>query len=139
MEYAYKLDFKVRDYECDIQGVVNNSVYQNYLEHARHEFLLDRGIDFAELAMKNINLVVVRAELDYRLPLRSGEKLWVGLNLQRASKVRFEFLQDIYRAADDKLILNAKVTGTSLNERGRPFVPEMLEALFTQVPAEMAP
>ena len=130
MDYAYKLDFKVRDYECDLQGVVNNGVYQNYLEHTRHEFLLSRGIDFAALAKKNINLVVTRAELDYRLPLCSSDEFWVGLNLSRPSKVRFEFQQDIYRKADEKLMLNARITGTSLNERGRPFVPDELEKLF---------
>lgn len=130
MDYTYRLDFKVRDYECDIQGVVNNGVYQNYLEHARHEFLLSAGINFAQLAKRNINLVVVRAELDYKLPLHSGDEFWIGLNLQRPSKVRFEFIQDIYRKPDGKLMLNARITGTSLNERGRPFVPEELEKLF---------
>ena len=33
---VFKVDFTVRDYECDLQGIVNNAVYQNYLEHARH-------------------------------------------------------------------------------------------------------
>lgn len=131
MEYAFKLDFKVRDYECDLQGVVNNGVYQNYLEHTRHEFLRSSGIDFAALARDNINLVVIRAELDYRFPLHSGDQFWVGLNVQQSSKVRFDFLQDIYRSVDDKLILNAKITGTSLNERGRPFVPEQIRRLFS--------
>ena len=130
MDYRYKLELKVRDYECDIQGIVNNSVYQNYLEHARHEFLLESGVDFAALAKAGINLVVVRAELDYKFPLQSGDKFWIGLNVQRASKVRFEFLQDIYRTSDDKLILNGKIIGTSLNERGRPTVPDMLETMF---------
>jgi len=130
MDYQFKLDFKVRDYECDIQGVVNNSVYQNYLEHTRHEYLLSTGIDFAELAHQKINLVVVRAELDYKTPLVSGDAFWVGLNLQRTSKVRFEFIQNIYRAADDKVALKAVITGTAVNERGRPFAPEIIEQLF---------
>ena len=130
MDFQYKLDFKVRDYECDIQGIVNNSVYQNYLEHARHEFLIEQGIDFAELARQNINLVVVRAELDYKTPLQSGDRFWVGLNMIAASKVRFEFHQSIFRAADDKLSLKAIITGTALNERGRPFLPAAIESLL---------
>jgi len=130
MDYQFKLDFKVRDYECDLQGVVNNSVYQNYLEHTRHEFLLSAGIDFAELTRQKVNLVVIRAELDYKIPLTSGDNFWVGLNLERSSKLRFDFLQDIYRSADDKLMLKAKITGTGVNERGRPFLPEALDTLF---------
>ncbi len=125
--YNYKLDFKVRDYECDIQGVVNNSVYQNYLEHTRHEYLLDIGIDFAKLAAEKINLVVVRAELDYKFPLRSGDEFWVGLNFERVSQIRFGFLQDIYRKPDDKLIVKGRIIGTALNERGRPFLPKVIE------------
>lgn len=130
MDYIFKLDFKVRDYECDLQGVVNNGVYQNYLEHARHEFLLQSGIDFAALARNNVNLVVVRAELEYKLPLTSGDRFWVGLNIARSSKIRFDFLQDIYRSADDKLVLKGKITGTAVNERGRPMIPEAIDKLF---------
>ena len=133
MSYSFRLDFKVRDYECDMQGVVNNGVYQNYLEHARHEFLLESGVNFAELARKNINLFVVRAELDYRYPLRSGDRFWIGLNFVQSSKVRFDFIQDIFRLPDNKLILNAKITGTALNERGRPFVPDELAKMVQSV------
>ncbi len=130
MEYAFKLDFKVRDYECDIQGIVNNGVYQNYLEHARHEYLLVSGVDFAALARNKINLVVVRAELDYKIPLQSGDEFWIGLNTRKSSKVRFEFLQDIYRRSDNRLVMRAKITGTSINERGRPFLPAEIAGLF---------
>lgn len=130
MKNTFKLNFKVRDYECDIQGVVNNGVYQNYLEHARHEFLLQSGINFAELAKKNINLVVVRAELDYKRPLQSGDEFSVGVTIRQASKVRFEFLQEIYTTAANKLILNAKIIGTALNEQGRPFALPALVELY---------
>lgn len=123
---SFTLDFKVRDYECDMQGVVNNSVYQNYLEHARHEFLLSKGINFAELARQKINLVVLRAELDYKVSLVSGDEFFIDVELIQSSRVRFDFLQNIYRKKDNKLILSAKITGTSLNERGRPFAPDFM-------------
>jgi len=133
MEYKYKIDFKVRDYECDLQGVVNNGVYFNYLEHARHEFLLSRGVDFAELARRNINLVVTRAELDYKTSLQSGDEFWIGLNVEQSSKLRFSFYQDIYRKDNNKLSLQAIIIGTALNERGRPFFPEELSSIFTSL------
>ena len=49
MNYIYELEMKVRDYECDLQGIVNNANYQHYLEHTRHEFLTSVGISFAAL------------------------------------------------------------------------------------------
>lgn len=121
---------KVRDYECDMQGIVNNAVYQHYLEHARHEFLLLAGIDFAEVTRAGIHLVVVRAELDYRRPLRAGEAFVVVTRLQRESKMRFAFYQDIYRKPDELLMLNAKIIGTALNEHGRPQLPAAIERLL---------
>ncbi len=132
MEYTHSLEFKVRDYECDLQGVVNNAVYQNYLEHARHELLLARGIDFAALTHAGIDLVVVRAELDYRQSLASGDRFVVRSRVERVSKLRFEFRQDIFRLPDERLMLSARITGTSLNARGRPQVPDALTALFDE-------
>ena len=49
MDYIYELKMKVRDYECDLQGIVNNANYQHYLEHTRHEFLSSTGVSFAAL------------------------------------------------------------------------------------------
>ena len=133
MEYLFTLNDKVRDYECDLQGIVNNSVYQNYLEHTRHEFLYASGIDFAKLTSEGIFLVVTRAELDYKTPLKSGDSYWIGLRLARSSKVRFDFYQDIYRASDNKLAVSAKITGTCLNERGRPSALPELEQLMSGI------
>lgn len=126
-DYVFKLNFQVRDYECDMQGIVNNAVYQNYLEHARHEFLKSVGVDFAKFAKQKVNLVVVRAELDYKNPLRSGDRFWVGVKLERVSRVRFAFLQDVYKYPDDQIVMRARIIGTALNERGRPSLPQEIE------------
>lgn len=130
MKYAHSLEFSVRDYECDMQGVVNNGAYQNYLEHARHEFLQSKGISFSEMVENRINLVVIRAELDYLDSLKSNDHFTVCSNIRKISRLRFEFSQDIFRIPDQRHMLQAKIIGTSLNQRGRPFVLTELSRLY---------
>lgn len=125
-----ELSFTVRDYECDLQGVVNNAVYQNYLEHARHVFLKSLNIDFAALARDGINLVVIRAELDYKRSLTSGDAFVVRTRFTRRSRLKFVFIQDIFRAAEDSPLLSAEITATAVNAKGRPFIPEELNSLL---------
>jgi len=121
----------VRDYECDLQAVVNNGVYQNYLEHARHEYLKSLGVDFARLAAAGVNLVVTRVEIDYKYPLRSGDAFLVEVLPERISPVRIGFRQTIWRLPDRKEVIRALVVGTALNAKGRPKIPPELEsALF---------
>ena len=129
-EQPFKLELEVRDYECDMEGIVNNAVYMNYLEHTRHAFLKHKGFDFATLTQKGIHLVVIRIEADYLYPLRSGDAFFVTANVDRISKLRFGFLQDIFRSQDSKPILKAKVIGTSLNADGKPAYYQEIEELF---------
>jgi acyl-CoA thioester hydrolase len=131
MEQAnFTLEMAVRDYECDLQGVVNNAVYQNYLEHARHEYLKSIGIDFAALTAQGINLVVTRVEIDYKTSLVSGDRFVVEVRLERISPVRIGFRQDICRLPDRKTVVKALVTGTALNAKGRPQLPEALKVVL---------
>jgi acyl-CoA thioester hydrolase len=127
----FAIELKVRDYELDAQGVVNNAVYLNYLEHCRHEFLLSRGIDFNRAAAEGINLVVVRCELDYRAPLRGGDAFRVSLALERFSRLRFAFLQEIRRLGDGRQVLVGRTIGTAVNAKGRPILPADLERLLS--------
>lgn len=126
----FRIELKVRDYELDMQGIVNNGVYFNYLEHARHEFLLDRGIDFALLTEQGIHLVVIRSELDYKASLKSGDRFAVEVRAERLSKVKFGFRQRVIRLSDEKICVEGLVTGTALNERGRPYLSPELESLL---------
>lgn len=131
MNYIFELPFKVRDYECDLQGIVNNAVYQNYLEHTRHEFLKHVGLDFAKMHDDSIDAVVIRVEIDYKLPLRSGDEFVCKLNVAREGNLKFVFLQDIYRLADQKLVVKGKVTAVCVNHKtGRPAAPQKLVEVF---------
>ena len=130
--YKFKLEFLVRDYECDLAGMVNNASYLNYIEHSRHEFLKSENIDFARLADQGIYLVVLRIEVDYLYSLQSGDQFFVGTNTERVSRLRFGFNQDIYRLPDERPVLKAKVIGTAVNQRGKPILPEELEQILVQ-------
>lgn len=129
-QMRFSLEMAVRDYECDLQGVVNNAVYQNYLEHARHEYLKSIGMNFAALTAQGINLVVTRVEIDYKLSLKSGDRFIVEVSLERISPIRIGFRQDIYRLPDRKAAIRALVTGTALNAKGRPQMPSELAAIL---------
>lgn len=117
--YQYELDFTVRDYECDLQGIVNNAVYLNYFEHTRHTFLIGKNIDFAELHADGIDLVVSRIEVDYKRSLKSGDSFVVRLNILREGSLKLIFIQDIFTLPENKLVASAKVIGVGL-KRGRP-------------------
>ena len=129
MTEVFSCQLAVRDYECDMQGVVNNSVYQHYLEHARHEFLKTRGLDFARLTADGIIVVVVRAEIDYRISMRSGDVFEVTVVPQQLSPLRLGFRQQI-RHQDGRIMLDALIVTTAVNDRGRPWFPDVLKALL---------
>ena len=120
---VFELDFLVRDYEVDLQGIVNNSVYQNYLEHARHEYLFSKNIDFAKLHYEGKDLIVSSIEIQYKSPLKSRDKFVVTLRPYKEGNLRLVFEQNIYRLPDKKLVVSAKVTGVCLF-KGRPVKPE---------------
>ncbi|HTX71457.1 MAG TPA: acyl-CoA thioesterase [Rectinemataceae bacterium] len=119
---AFEIEIGVRDYECDLQGIVNNAVYQNYLEHARHRFLRSLGLDFAGLHERGADAVVLRIELDYRIPLRSGDSCVILTAARRQGIMRIVFDQEILRLPGRELCARAVVT-TAFMHGGRPLRP----------------
>ena len=107
-KYTYELVMKVRDYECDLQGIVNNANYQHYLEHTRHEFLTSVGVSFAELHKQGIDPVVARISMAFKTPLKSGDEFVSKLYLRKEG-IKYVFYQDIFRASDNKVSMKSVV------------------------------
>ena len=107
-QYLFQLEDKVRDYECDLQGVVNNANYQHYMEHTRHEFLESLGENFGAMHEQGIDAFVSRVDIQYKHSLRSGDRYRSCLNLsKKGPKLIFE--QDIYRLSDGALATRGTV------------------------------
>lgn len=114
----FSVEMKVRDYECDLQGVVNNANYLHYFEHARHEFLDAMGINFAALAAEGLDLMVVRVEADYKRSLRSGDRFQVTVTVEQVSRLKFCFVQQIIRE-DGTVMVEGRTYGVAVRD-GKP-------------------
>lgn len=102
MTYIFETRMQVRDYECDIEGIVNNANYLHYAEHTRHMFLKECGLSFAEMHSRGIDAVVARMNLQFKTPLQCDDEFISRLNLTKEG-IKYVFHQDIYRASDNKL------------------------------------
>ncbi|MCM1483151.1 MAG: acyl-CoA thioesterase [Muribaculaceae bacterium] len=108
-EYQFTLPIRVRDYEVDSQGIVNNAVYLHYLEHTRHEFCRHVGTSFRAMQDSGIDPVVRKVEIEYLTPLGLGQDMLSCLSLYRKG-ARFIFRQDIFRQPDGAPVVRALVT-----------------------------
>ena len=99
-DYAFEIEMKVRDYECDLQGVVNNSNYQHYMEHARHEFLETTGTSFSALHNQGIDVMVSRIDISYKHSLRGSDRFVVQVAYQREG-IKLVFFEDIYKLPEN--------------------------------------
>ena len=128
MKYCFEARMQVRDYECDIEGIVNNANYLHYCEHTRHLFLKECGLSFAEMHEKGVDAVVARMQLQYKVPLRPDDEFISRLKLTKEG-IKYVFHQDIFRASDEALCFRGDITLVCL-VNGRLASSEPYDAAF---------
>ncbi len=107
-KYIFETKMQVRDYECDIEGIVNNANYLHYCEHTRHLFLKQCGLSFAEMHEKGVDAVVARMSMQFKTPLRPDDEFYSRLRLTKEG-IKYVFHHDLFRASDEKLSFRAQV------------------------------
>lgn len=114
----HECTLRVRSYECDAYGHVNNAVYLNYLEYARGEFLRAVGFDYPKIVAAGFGLFVVRIEIDYKVPAVHDDILRIISKAVKKGAVSGTMSQIIYR--DHEEIAAAIVTWAFVDRNGRP-------------------
>lgn len=129
MEPIFTYEIKVRDYECDAQGHVNNAIYQHYFEVTRHEFMENVGLNFHQLHLQGIDPVVSNVQIRYKTPLLGMDKFKCTVSRIERVNVKYIFHQEITRIADNALCAKAKIEVVNL-VNGKLSKPDIFDQAF---------
>jgi acyl-CoA thioester hydrolase len=94
---VFSVRISVRAYEIDSNGHVNGTVYLQYAEHARWEFLRAAGIDQQALAARGVGPVFLETVLRYRAELRYPDDVDVTCAMRWGSGKTFQVVQRLRR------------------------------------------
>ena len=127
-DYIFETRLEVRDYECDIEGIVNNANYLHYTEHTASPVLKACGLSFAEMHEQGTDAVVARMNLEYKAPLRCDDFIVSRLRLEKQG-MPLHLRPRLFREADGKLCFRGRVELVTL-VHGRLAVSEDYDRAF---------
>lgn len=123
-ENAVRATLRVRYSEVDLQGIVYNSRYLEYLDVALGEFLRARGIDLMETAARDyFDTTVVKATLEYLAPARVDQQLDVWAWLERIGTKSFTFGFAIFPTGTEQVLVRAEVIYVNYSAARRAAMP----------------
>lgn len=127
IEDIFESTHRVRAYECDYYGHVNNAIYLNYLEFARMETLEAKGLSLTTLRDEGFQLVILQIDIKYIYPAVTGDLIRICTGMKSYKNTTCTFHQEIFRSSDDKKLADADVTWAVINLQGRPVrIPQVL-------------
>ncbi|MDR2950693.1 MAG: acyl-CoA thioesterase [Dysgonomonas sp.] len=125
----FQCTIRVRDYECDAQGIVNNANYQHYYEIARHDFFNENGLSFFDLHESGTDAVVVSAYIRYTNSLKGGDNFISTVDFLERDGIRYIFNQKIVRLHDNKVCSTGKFEVVCITN-GKLAKPEAFDRAF---------
>lgn len=124
----FTVEKKVFYHHTDAGAVVYYANYLKFLEEARTEFCLSRGIDLKALAENGIWFVVSRVEINYKAPARYLDTINISTSVEKISWSFVQFQQQIRKG--DKLLLEAKLIWVCVNREFKPrSIPDIIHNL----------
>lgn len=108
MHQRFITQLRVRHYELDTLGHVNNAVYQNYLEQAAIEHSEHLGLNLERYRELGGVFVMRRVEIDYLRPAIAGDRLEITTWVQEMRGTRAIRRYEIRKQNSDDLLVTAE-------------------------------
>jgi acyl-CoA thioester hydrolase len=115
---VHRLKVKLYYEDTDAGGVVYYANYLRYMERARTEFLLEKGLDIADYHERGFLFAVVHIDISYKKPARLGEIVEVTTELMDITHVTVTMRQRVLRK--DELLVEAMLKLACINKDGKP-------------------
>jgi acyl-CoA thioester hydrolase len=127
-----ELEFEARTYDVDFAGVVSNIVYHRWLEDLRLA-VFAQAMPVAEMVRAGLVPTIAQTLIDFRAPLRLGERVRGRQAITSAGNSSFVLESELRRIPDGQLVVVARHTAVLVaSATGRPAsVPESLRQLVT--------
>jgi acyl-CoA thioester hydrolase len=117
----------VRYSDVDNQGVVYNSRYLEFVDHAVTMWLRSRGLIYEELRHETWDFALRHADVEWLSPGRADEVLDVGVALEKLGTTSFTVLSEVTRTGEPPTgkppIFRARVTYVTLDPATQASAP----------------
>lgn len=122
---------RVKSYELDSYGHVNNAVYLNLFEGARNDFLLQRGLKISDFVDWGAHPIVTEAHLQYKRPALADDSLLIHGFVSEAGSASFVIQYRIERETDHELIAAGSTRMAFVDHNGKPTrIPAVFKEKF---------
>lgn len=132
-DFRHSHRIRVRYGECDYQGVVFNGRYLDYGDIALTEYFRAAGMAFGQ--DDSMEFHVVRAEVDFRKPVRPDELIDLWTRTERAGNTSLTLLTEVHGARDDgaedlRAVIREVQVHVDLATHTPVSIPEAVKARF---------
>jgi acyl-CoA thioester hydrolase len=126
--------FRVRSYECDLYGHVNNAIYLHYLQEASLAFSSAAGYPPERYATLGLEWWPSRIHFEYLIPLRYGDSVEVSVRLVSISGPAMQQSFEYHNQRTGDLVARGSLLATLQDAQGNP-----LENMPPEIQAALSP
>ena len=143
MPLTHSRTLRVRHYECDAYGHVNNANYVRYMQETAFDASAAAGYGIVRYAEMGRVWLVRDTDIEYLQPLQYGDNVTITTWVADMRKVRSQRAYEFRNDATDALVARAHTDWVFLdtkNLRPAPIPEELMAAFFPEgIPQDVPP